>query len=125
MKRFIFGLVAIAAFAMIGLGTGRAAAASSCSALVHTRAGSYEGVVDRSDRTSCPFARNVARTTLRFVVAAGGVGDGPIATRAYSPVTRKWYSVRCLANGDLYRSVMRVDCRAGIGAHVVYRAWSY
>ena len=54
MKRFIFGLVAIAAFAMIGLGTGRAAAASSCSALVHTRAGSYEGVVDRATEPRAP-----------------------------------------------------------------------
>jgi hypothetical protein len=85
----------------------------------------YTGHVGRSSRTSCPFARAVGRASLRVIVDAGGAGDGDFYTRAYSPVTHRSYRVHCFANGDLDDPAygMRVDCRAGIGARVVYRAW--
>jgi hypothetical protein len=123
----------VIALAIVGLGlTGTASAhgnpaasrAASCYVTVPTQLGTFDGVVDRSERTSCPFARNVVRASLRRIVATGGVGTGAFTTSAYSPVTYKWYTVRCYAVGDLY-DALRVDCRAGIGARVIYRAWSH
>jgi hypothetical protein len=74
-------------------------------------------------RTSCPFARNVTRKSLRFIIRAGGVGDGDFFVRVYSPVTRVYYRVHCFAHGDLSGFYgMHVDCRAGIGARVTYTA---
>jgi hypothetical protein len=84
----------------------------------------YSGVVTRSVRTSCPFARNVTRVSLRFIIRAGGAGDGDFYVRAWSPITVRWYRVHCDAHGDLYSGGVRADCRAGHGAHVLYRAWS-
>jgi hypothetical protein len=85
----------------------------------------YSGVVTRSVRTSCPFARNVTRASLRLIIRSGGAGDGDFYVRAWSPVTGRWYRVHCEANGDLYSADgIRADCRAGVGARVLYRAWS-
>jgi hypothetical protein len=125
MKRIIFGIVVVAALSVTaGFASGKAEAAPSCYMYVQTQAGRYEGVVTTSYRTSCPFAQNVAQASLRYIVAAGGRGDGPFTTSAYSPVTHMRYRVRCFAYGDLYARAMNVDCRAGIGARVTYRAWS-
>src|SRR5262245_24100736 len=121
----MFGSVMVALLAAVaGFASGKAAAAPSCRAYVQTQSGSYEGVVTTSYRTSCPFARNVTRASLRYIVAEGGRFHGSFTTSAYSPVTYMWYRVRCSAYGDLYQGAMNVDCRAGVGARVVYRAWS-
>src|SRR5262245_42423804 len=125
MKRIIFGAVVLAAVAAVaGVASGMASAAPSCRAYVQTQSGRYEGVVNTNYRTSCPFARNVAQASLRKIVASGGWYRGGFTTSAYSPVTGMWYHVSCSANGDLYDGGMNVDCRAGVGARVVYRAWS-
>jgi hypothetical protein len=125
MKRIIFGIAVVAALAAVaGFASGKAEAAPSCYAYVQTQSGRYEGVVTTSYHTSCPFARNAAQASLRYIVAAGGRFHGSFTTSAYSPVTHMWYRVRCFAYGDLYAGAMNVDCRAGIGARVVYRAWS-
>jgi hypothetical protein len=115
--------LAVAAFAA---STSGAQAASPCRAYVNTARGPFEGVVYRNVNASCPFARNVAAASMRVIVRAGGVGNGSFSTRAYSPVTHKLYRVRCDANGSLYTSErISVDCRAGIRARVLFRAWSY
>lgn len=125
MKRIIFSVVVLVAVAVAaGVASGKASAAPSCHAYVQTQTGRYTGVVDTNYRTSCPFARNVTQASLRKLVAAGGWFHGSFTTSAYSPVTGMWYRVGCSAHGDLYDSVMNVDCRAGVGARVVYRAWS-
>jgi hypothetical protein len=126
MRKFIFGIVAVAAVAVVaGFATGKAAAAPSCYASVQTPTGHYHGVVTTNYHTTCPFARNVAQASLLHVIAAGGRYHGSFTTSAYSPVTYLWYRVRCSAYGDLFNGAINVDCRAGIGARVVYRAWSY
>jgi hypothetical protein len=117
-------LLALPAVTGYGLAQAPAADAASCYVRVYTQYGTFQGTVLRSFHTSCPFAKNVTRASLRYIIAAGGAGDGDFYTRAYSPVTHKLYYVHCFANGDLYNSVVRVDCRAGIGARVIYRASS-
>jgi hypothetical protein len=115
--------LAAATFAAAAL-SAEAASSARCTVAVHTPTGWYKCYVIRNVRTSCPFARSVARASLRVIVRAGGAGNGWFSTRAYSPVTRRWYRVRCFANGNVYTSRgITVDCRAGIGARVVYRAW--
>jgi hypothetical protein len=127
MKRVTFVVVVVIAGLAVaaGFATSKASAAPSCHAYVQTQSGRYEGVVDTNYRTSCPFARNVAAASLRQITAAGGRFHGTFTTSAYSPVTGMWYRARCSAYGDLYNGAMNVDCRAGIGARVVYRAWTY
>lgn len=120
--------VVIVLLAVLAVAAGRATAApaASCYFTTWTADGPYHGDLSRTSRTSCPFARNVFRAFISVAVRAGGAGDGPLSLRTYSPVTRRWYRVRCHANGDLYSSQgMRVACRAGIGAAVAFRAWSY
>jgi hypothetical protein len=125
MKRSIFSIVAVAALAVAaGFATGQASAAPSCYAHVQTQTGNFTGLVGANYQTSCPFARNVAQASLRGIIASGGRYHGPLRTSAYSPVTGMWYRVNCSAYGDLYLGAMNVDCQAGIGAHVTYRAWS-
>jgi hypothetical protein len=75
-----------------------------------------------SDRTSCAFARNVFKSSMKFIIRAGGQGDGDFYVRAYSPTTHKNYKVHCWADGML-TVLMHVDCRAGHGAHVTYNVW--
>jgi hypothetical protein len=133
MKKSRLMAALVIALAIVGLAlTGTASAhgnlaaskPASCYVTVPTQLGTFDGVVDRSDRTSCPFARNVAQASLLRIVATGGVGRGAFTTSAWSPVTHRWYTVRCAAYGDVYDKV-RVDCRAGIGARVIYRAWAH
>lgn len=75
-----------------------------------------------SDRTSCAFAKNVFRSSMKFIVRAGGVGNGDFYVRAYSPATYRNYTVHCWADGML-TILMHVDCRAGHGARVTYNVW--
>ena len=118
----VVAALAVAAFAA---SASSAQAASRCTVYANTAKGPYAGDVTRSVRTSCPFSRAVFGASIRVIVNAGGVGNGTFSTRSYSPVTKRWYRVRCAANGSLYtREHMTVDCRAGIGARVVYRAWA-
>src|SRR5262245_43693994 len=107
-----------------GFTASRADAASyTCRAYAQTQRGPFAGTVTASTHTSCPFARAVFGASLRRIVAAGGVGNGSFSTRAYSPVTRRWYRVRCDANGSLYTNErMKVDCRAGLGARIAFLA---
>lgn len=97
------------------------AASRPCSVSVRAGGSTYYGAVTRSVRTSCPFARNVTRASLRYIIAAGGSGDGDFYTHAWSPVTHREYRVHCQADGDLNANYgMRVTCRAGHGARVSY-----
>jgi hypothetical protein len=119
--------VAVAAVTLLSLGAGVAKAPAaeslSCGVRVYVEGEYYGGTVLRSDHTSCPFAQNVVRSSLRFIIWSGGAGDGDFYTYAWSPVTLKNYRVHCFAHGDLndYYGV-HVDCRAGIGARVIYHA---
>jgi hypothetical protein len=100
---------------------GHADAAGPCSVSVRAGGTVYTGAVTRSVRTSCPFARNVTRASLRYIIAAGGSGDGDFYTHAWSPITHREYRVHCQADGDLNTSYgMRVTCRAGHSARVSY-----
>jgi hypothetical protein len=102
-----------------------AQAAPRCTLYVQTIDGPYKGWLDRTSRTSCPFARNVFRKVVNAVVRAGGSGNGPLTIRAYSPVTHRSYRMRCQVNGDLYRPRgIKAICRGGIGAGVAFRAVS-
>lgn len=115
-------IVAIAAALMLVASAG-ARASGSCRVGFWVGDHYYSGLVTRSVRTSCPFARNVTRASLRVIIRAGGVGDGDFYTRAWSPVTGRWYRVHCYANGDLWTPQgIRADCRAGIGARVIFNA---
>jgi len=126
LTKFIASMVVVAALAVAASVTGKAEAATSCTVAVQTQSGPFHGYVTRSDRTSCPFARNVARASLLAILRAGGARGGSFTTLAYSPVTRAWYRVRCFAYGNVWtRRGATVDCWAGIGAHVVYRTRSY
>lgn len=125
MTRKLLATLALAAALVLSAQAGAAAGSSRLHCFIRVRAGgsAYLGRVTRSVRTSCPFARNVARASLRFVIRHGGAGDGDFYVFAWSPVTRRWYRTHCFADGDLYStSGSRVDCRAGHGARVVYRA---
>lgn len=57
--------------------------------------------------TSCPFARNVWQATI--------VSRGTSSTSAYSPVTGKWYNLRCSSNSTW------LICRGGVNAEVFMR----
>jgi hypothetical protein len=117
--------LSLALAAVASFGAARAEAASLCRAYISTQSGPFEGVVYRSYRTSCPFARNVAAAAMRRIVAAGGAGNGRFTARAYSPVTGRSYRATCSANGDVWTARGAVvDCRAGFGACVLFRAWS-
>lgn len=124
MKVLIAAAAVLAAALILLPGTtGAAVRASDGHCFVSVRAGGewFTGRVTRSVRTSCPFARNVTRASLRFIIRHGGVGDGDFYVWASSPVTHRWYHAHCFANGDLYSSYgNHVDCRAGHGARVVY-----
>lgn len=125
MARRILALLAVAATTAATAGTAPAAPAAtngSCRVLVTVDGLAYYGTVTRSSRTSCPFARNVTRASLRFVIHHGGVGDGDFWTAAWSPVTDRLYAVHCQADGNIYSSGgIHVDCNAGIGARVDYQ----
>lgn len=123
MRRILTSAAIVALFVSASLVSidGSANAAGPCSVAVRVHGSMYYGTVTRSSRTSCPFARNVTRASLRYIVRHGGVGDGDFYTIAWSPVTRREYLVHCQANGDLYASYgMHVTCRAGHGARVTY-----
>lgn len=75
-----------------------------------------------NDVTSCAFAENVFKASMKFIIRAGGQGDGDFYVRAYSPTTHKNYRVHCWANGML-TVLMHVDCRAGHGVRVTYNVW--
>lgn len=75
-----------------------------------------------SDTTSCAFAENVFKASMKFIIRAGGQGDGDFYVRAYSPTTHRNYRVHCWADGML-TVLMHVDCRAGHGARVTYNVW--
>lgn len=121
-RRLVY-LIAAAIVLAVVVRVETAGAATPCSVSVRADGRTFYGQVVRSVRTSCPFARNVTRASLRFIVRAGGVGDGDFYVWASSPVTHRWYRAHCWANGDLRSSSgMRVDCRAGIGARVIYHA---
>jgi hypothetical protein len=126
MKRLLSTAAIVAIFVASSLANiGHSATTRSCATSVRVAGREYVGTVTRSIRTSCPFARNVERAALRQIVRAGGAGDGDLWTVAYSPVTLRWYAVHCTADGDLYRGVgIHVDCRAGVGARVVFWAWA-
>jgi|SRR5580765_2139820 len=99
----------------------------SCYVVILTQTGEYRGDVDANFHTSCPFAQNVARASLRRIIQFGGRYNGPLTTTAYSPVTGLWYRVDCNAYGDLFHIGMDVTCHAGKGAAISYRAhgeWS-
>lgn len=57
--------------------------------------------------TSCPFARNVWQAT--------SVSRDTSSTSAYSPVTGKWYNLRCSSNQQW------LICRGGVNAEVFMR----
>jgi hypothetical protein len=100
--------------------------ATPCSVAVRAGGALYTGTVTRSSHTSCPFARNVTRASLRYIISHGGSGDGDFIVYAWSPVTHRWYRVHCQADGDLNASYgMHVACRAGNRARVVYIGHSY
>lgn len=63
--------------------------------------GSSVGV---NSTTSCPFARNVWQATT--------VSRSTSSTGAYSPVTGKWYDLRCSSNERW------LICRGGVNAEV-------
>ena len=74
MKR-IAVLVAAAAAAVVLVVPATSSAATSspsgsCTVYVQTPAGPFSGWITRSSRTSCPFARNVARVSLRAISGA-------------------------------------------------------
>lgn len=120
MAAFLAAVLALAAAPVTG-----AHSTGSCRVGFYAGGKFYSGLVTKSIRTSCPFARNVTKASLRFIIHHGGSGDGDFFVFAWSPVTQKWYHVHCFANGDLYNSYgIRADCRAGIGARVKYRAHS-
>jgi len=97
--------------------------AATCTVHLFIHGQEYRGVVTRSVRTSCPFARRVAAKSLRFLIDHGGAGDGDFYIRVYSPVTYKTYRMQCFAHGILYDwPGMTVTCRGGIGALVRYVA---
>lgn len=99
-------------------------AARPCHVMVTAGGRTFEGQVTRSYRTSCPFAKNVTRNSLRFIIRSGGSGDGDFFIFAWSPVTRLNYRMHCWAHGDLHSDAgMKVICRGGIGARVSYDAW--
>lgn len=123
MKTAAAALLA-AACLVLAATTAQARSSRPCSVSGYVVGQYVSGYVSASYHTSCPFARRVALASERFIIRAGGAGDGDFYTLAYSPVTRRWYRAHCFAHGDIYRSFgIRVDCRAGIGARVVYRAW--
>ena len=125
MKRILVILGVVIGLAVVAAPVASASPSGSCTMSVRTQAGWFNGRVTRSSQTSCLFARNVASASLRAIIRMGGVGNGPIQVRAYSPVTHATYRVSCHANGDIWsRRGVAVDCRAGIGARVAYRAWS-
>ena len=122
MKKFLVLAALLAALAATSVAS--ASSNLSCRVSVYTTGKYFSGVVLRSDHTSCPFARNVTRVSLALIIHSGGAGDGDFYVRAYSPVTIKWYLVHCFAHGDIRSTYgIQVDCRAGIGARVVYHAW--
>lgn len=125
MTRRILGSLAIVALffaaSLVSI-DGKADAAAPCRVSLRLYGQTFTGTVIRSSRTSCPFARNVTRASLRVIINAGGAGDGDFYTHAWSPVTLRWYRVHCEANGDLYaRYGIHVTCTAGSGALVIYK----
>lgn len=120
-------LVLPALFAALAAASVASASPSlNCRVSVSTTGKRFSGIVLRSDHTSCPFARNVTLASLTLILRSGGAGDGDFYVRAYSPVTLKWYRVHCWAHGDIRSTYgMNVDCRAGIGARVIYHARQY
>lgn len=118
----IVTLAAVLTIAVLTTTEVQAATKGSCFVSVKASGRFYDGFVQRSYRTSCPFAQNVTRASLKFIIRHGGVGNGDFYVWASSPVTHRWYHAHCFAGGDLDYGGIRVDCRAGHGARVVYRA---
>jgi hypothetical protein len=120
----LLGVIALFVISLVIVTGVEAKPSLSCAVRVYVQGKYFSGRVIRSYHTSCPFAQNVTRESLRYIIIAGGAGDGDFYLNAWSPVTRKSYLVHCFANGDISSSYgVHVDCRAGIGARVVYRAW--
>jgi hypothetical protein len=118
-------LAVVLAIAVLSGTEVQAATKGSCYISMEVGGQFYDGYVTRSYHTSCPFARNVTRASLKFIIRHGGAGNGDFYVFAWSPVTGRWYHVHCFAGGDLYASYgNRVDCRAGLGARVIYRAYA-
>lgn len=121
----LFGLLA-ATLAMLAISVAPAASSSrlGCYVNVLVSGRTYTGTVTRSYRTSCPFAKRVTASSLRYIVKRGGAGDGDFYVTVWSPVTLKWYRMWCLADGDIHDPSLgvHVDCRGGIGARVIYTA---
>lgn len=120
--RYLATLTAVLALAGAAATGARAQPALGCTVNVWIGGETYSGAVVRSINTSCPFARRVTAASLRFVVVHGGAGNGDFYVTVWSPVTYRWYRMHCYANGDINNGGIRVDCRGGIGARVVYIA---
>jgi hypothetical protein len=118
-------LAVCAATCLVAVAPGHTATRLSCYVNLWIHGQTYSGNVTRSVRTSCPFAKRVASSSLTFIVNHGGQGDGDFYVRVYSPVTFRWYRMHCYANGSLYAYPwMHVTCTGGIGALVRYTARS-
>jgi hypothetical protein len=59
--------------------------------------------IKANDNTSCPFAKNIARSWLRGLYNGNfdAFSDNSVSGRVYSPVTGRTYTMRCsrLYNG--------------------------
>lgn len=117
-------LVPLVAVLALVASTAAAGAATSCRARLVVYGDARSVALGRSPATSCPFARVVARRSLRYIVRAGGAGDGDFYIFAVSPVTGDAYKIHCDAHADL-PAVARVSCRTGFGARVSYRWGSW
>jgi hypothetical protein len=122
----MLGFVAALSF-LIGLLASQAKGATRWSCFATGYAGGYRwhGTLGTSRATSCPFAQRVMRSATNYIVRHGGAGNGNFYVRVYSPVTLKWYWMNCEADGDIHAAQgIRVDCRGGIGARVVWTAYA-
>jgi hypothetical protein len=118
----------VVAMASTGSPPAKAASPSRCTITVRMLRGRFSGTVTRRTSTPCPLARNLAETSLRAIIRAGGKGNGDYRTRAASLRNGRRYVLHCVATGNLYspRGVA-VECRAGSGrgkaaVGVLYRA---
>lgn len=115
--------LAVCAACCLSSAPARSATQAGCHVNLWIEGQTYTGTVNRSVRTSCPFARRVAAKSLTFIVKHGGEGNGEFFVNVYSPVTFKTYRMHCDANGTLYGGErMHVTCRGGVGALVRYSA---
>jgi hypothetical protein len=124
MKRLV--ILTALALALIAASTSPAQAKTTgrCFAQSYINGEWWVGYVGVTVNTSCPFAQRVTRAAISFVIRNGGVGPGAFYITAFSPVTYRWYRMRCYSTGDLYANGRAtVDCRGGINARVVFTAY--